>query len=170
MIKENINIELDENLIDYLNNITNEDFTYYIHQIVYLALENEKINIENVSLTISMLEVEEIKKINKEYRGIDKETDVLSFPIFDKIELDDIKKQKDANKLIKELELGDIFLCMNVVEEHAKEYETGIFRETLYMITHGICHLLGYDHIEENDKKVMRELEEKILSKIGVSE
>ena len=74
----------------------------------------------------------------------------------------------DDNKKVKELELGDIIICIDVLQEHAEEYGTGILREMLYMITHGVCHLLGYDHMIEDEKKEMRALEEKILEKIGV--
>ena len=66
-----------------------------------------------------------------------------------------------------EISIGDIVICLDVIEKQAVEYGTGFNREMLYMITHGICHLLGYDHIEENDKVVMRKMEEKILSRIG---
>ena len=62
-----------------------------------------------------------------------------------------------------EMSLGDIVLCMEVIEAHSVEYNTGFNREMLYMIVHGICHLLGYDHEIEEEKKVMRALEEKIL-------
>ena len=78
--------------------------------------------------------------------------------------------KSNKEKMLKEIELGDIILCLDVVKEQSIEYNTGILRETLYMITHGVCHLMGYDHMVEDEKKEMRALEEKILSKIGVSE
>jgi len=68
-----------------------------------------------------------------------------------------------ADKYDTETSIGDIVLCMDVIERHAKEYGTGFNREMLYMIVHGICHLLGYDHEIEEEKKEMRALEEKIL-------
>ena len=76
----------------------------------------------------------------------------------------------EESKKVKELELGDIIICIDVLQEHAIEYQTGILREMLYMITHGVCHLIGYDHEIEEEKKEMRTLEEKILNKIGVGE
>ena len=75
---------------------------------------------------------------------------------------------KEVDKKIKHIELGDIILCLDVVEEQSIEYGTGFLREILYMITHGMCHLVGYDHIEPEDKKEMRTKEEKILKRIGV--
>lgn len=163
-----VEINLDDKLVKYIEERSSKNINAEIDQIVYLILNYEKIYVDTVNVSIQVLSKEEIRNINKEYRGIDKSTDVLSFPIFEKKELDMIKEEKNIDKMIKELELGDIFICLEVVEEHAKEYETGILREILYMITHGMCHLLGYDHIEEQDKKVMRDLEEEILNKIGV--
>ena len=83
------------------------------------------------------------------------------------IRVNGTSRPADYNKL-KELELGDIILCLDVVEKQSIEYETGILRETLYMITHGVCHLVGYDHIEDDEKIEMRAMEEKILGAIGV--
>lgn len=71
-------------------------------------------------------------------------------------------KMKDE-KYDTETSIGDIVLCMDVIKRHAVEYNTGFNREMLYMIVHGICHLLGYDHEIEEEKKEMRTLEEKIL-------
>ncbi|MEG1010119.1 MAG: rRNA maturation RNase YbeY, partial [Clostridia bacterium] len=87
------------------------------------------------------------------------ETDVLSFPIFTKEELDNI--------VLDEIELGDIFLCMDVIYKNSIEYVTGMDRELKYMVVHGILHLLGYDHIEDDDKKIMRKKEEEIILKLG---
>lgn len=171
MNKENIHIDLDENVIHFISKNTNEKedkINECITDIVYIGCKENNVISDNIFISITSATKEEIRKINKEYRNIDRATDVLSFPIFEKEELEKIKLQ-DEEKRLKEIELGDIILCLDVIEEQAKEYETGILRETLYMITHGVCHLLGYDHIEDNDKKEMRIMEEKILQKIGVS-
>lgn len=167
----NIEVNIDSEIIDYVKNrIENKDINMLekIHEIVRLILEEENINVDKVSVCISKENKEGIKKLNKEYRGIEKSTDVLSFPIFEKIELKNISKQKDKNKTIKELELGDIILCMEIIEKQSVEYGTGLLRETLYMITHGMCHLVGYDHIQPEDKLLMRALENKVLTIIGV--
>jgi probable rRNA maturation factor len=179
--KENIEINLDENIIKYINETkkenkengeneegTNEDITSLINKIVYLIIKQQKIRIDNIYLSIQSVSNEEIRNLNKEYRGIDKVTDVLSFPVFEKEELDSLICEEVESKKIKELELGDIIICLDMVEKQSIEYKTGIKRELLYMITHGVCHLLGFDHIEEEDKIIMRKLEETILSKIGV--
>jgi probable rRNA maturation factor len=170
MKKENIDTDLDEKIVEFICEDLKEDkikVKEYITNIVYYVCKEEGIDCDKVYISISSATKDEIKNINKEYRNIDRPTDVLSFPIFEKEELQMISSREKSQR-IKEIELGDIILCLDVIKEQAKEYGTGILRETLYMITHGVCHLVGYDHIIEDDKIKMRELEEKILSKVGV--
>lgn len=163
----NINIDMDDALVDFVNKECGRDITDDVKTIVTTALEEKEIDGENVSISISAVDKDEIHKINKEYRNVDRPTDVLSFPIFSREEINNFKNV-DKDKRVKEMELGDIIICIDVLREHAIEYGTGILRETLYMITHGVCHLLGYDHEIPEEKKEMRALEEKILKKIGV--
>lgn len=164
-----INIDLDKNITHFCKENINEkvDIENYIQEIVKNITSKEELYFDEISVSISSATKDEIKQINKKYREIDKVTDVLSFPIFTKEELKDIIKKEDAKK-IKSLELGDIIVCLDVVKVQAVQYETGILRELLYMITHGMCHLVGYDHIKDEDKKEMRKLEEEILHKLGV--
>ena len=162
-----VNIDLDENLVNYIKEKCNKDITSDIEIIIQTALSKKKIENQNVSISISAVDKEKIHEINKEYRNVDRPTDVLSFPIFSREEID-LFSSLEKKKKVKELELGDIIICIDVLEEHAKEYETGILREMLYMITHGVCHLLGYDHEVDEEKREMRAIEEKILNKIGV--
>ena len=139
-----------------------EEYKETIDKLVARAFKLEGFNLPNVYIGIGVVTEEEIKQINNEFRHIDKSTDVLSFPIFSREEL---KKMKDE-KYDTETSIGDIVLCMDVIEKHAQEYKTGFNREMLYMIVHGICHLLGYDHEIEEEKKQMRKLEEEILENI----
>lgn len=162
-------IDLDDNLVEYIKEKCNRDITSDIEIIVQTALEEKNIENEEVSISISAVDKDEIHRINKEYRDVDRPTDVLSFPIFSRDEIDEFSSLEE-NKKVKAIELGDIIICIDVLQEHAIEYETGILREMLYMITHGVCHLLGYDHEIAEEKAQMRELEEKILNKIGVGE
>ena len=136
-----------------------EEYKSTIDKLVAKAFKIEGFSLPNVYIGIGVVTEEEIKQINSEYRKVDAPTDVLSFPIFSKEELDKMK----ADKYDTETSIGDIVLCMDVIERHAAEYGTGFNREMLYMIVHGICHLLGYDHEVEDEKKEMRALEEKIL-------
>lgn len=144
----------------------NEELEAIIEKVIQKCFEVEHINPTSLYICVTLTNPKNIREINKEYRNIDKETDVLSFPIFTKEELQKISCDDDQKKL-NEIELGDIILCNDVIREHAKEYGTGLYRETLYMITHAMFHLLGYDHEVEEDKKMMRTKEEVVLSQIG---
>ncbi len=162
-----INIDLDNNLVKYIKEKCDRDITEDVRIIVETALEEKKILDQQVSISINAVDKDEIHRINKEYRNVDRPTDVLSFPIFSREEIDNFYTL-DEDKKVQELELGDIIICIDILQEHAQEYQTGILREMLYMITHGVCHLLGYDHEIDEEKLQMRSLEEKILEKIGV--
>lgn len=165
-----VQVDFDERISEYVKEHTNENINIkdYIEKIVKQALELNNISFENVCISISSASKEEINKLNLEYRNIDRPTDVLSFPIFEREEIEEFKNIPEDKKL-KEVELGDIVLCMDIIYSQSVEYGTGIIREVLYMITHGVCHLLGYDHIEADEKVEMRKLEEEILNHLGVS-
>ena len=141
-----------------------EEYKEKINKIIEEALSLNSITIDKVYLGIGVVTPEEIQRLNKEFRDVDRVTDVLSFPIFNEEEFKNIDSIYVQDE---ELSIGDIVICLEVIEKQAEEYGTGFNREMLYMITHGVCHLLGYDHIEENDKFEMREIEKKILSRVG---
>ena len=105
-----------------------------------------------------------IREINRDTREIDKETDVLSFPQYEFSELGVIKKEEWETEII----LGDIVLSLEKAEEQAKEYGHSFERETGYLTVHSMLHLLGYDHMTDDDKKIMRAKEEEILEKLGL--
>ena len=107
-----------------------------------------------------------IQEINKVYREIDKATDVLSFPMFEKDELAQKIQKKDFTY---EDILGDIIISIEQVEKQAIEYGHSFERELSYMLVHGFYHLMGYDHIQEADKIKMRPKEEKILADLKIS-
>ena len=162
----NISIDLDNELVKYIKEKCDRDITQDIETIINIALEEKNIKDQNVSISISAVGKDEIHQINKEYRNVDKETDVLSFPIFEKEELDKKIAQKDFEY---EDILGDIIISIKKVEEQAKEYGHSFERELAYMIVHGFYHLMGYDHIKEEDKLVMRPKEEKVLERLGIT-
>ena len=143
-----------------------EEYQKTIEKVITECYKQE--NIENTKLivTITLTTPENIQEINKEYRNIDRTTDVLSFPMFEKQELEEkIKKQEFQYTDI----LGDIIISIDKVREQAKEYGHSFERELSYMLVHGFYHLMGYDHIEKEDKKKMREKEEKILDILKIS-
>ena len=107
-----------------------------------------------------------IKRINKEYRNIDKETDVLSFPMFQKEEIEGLIKKKE--NIVTDI-LGDVVISIPRVYEQAEEYNHSFERELSYMVVHGFYHLMGYDHMEEEEKKIMRQKEENVLQKLNIT-
>ena len=124
------------------------------------------------AVSIRLCGDEEIHEINRDYRGVDRATDVLSFPTVnypsgvtagaaDKLLRREYDDETDACML------GDLILSVPHVLAQAAEYGHSPEREAAYLIVHGLCHLMGYDHIEEDDKRRMRAMEEKILSAIG---
>ena len=127
---------------------------------------DEKLLNANTYIAITLTNPQNIRTLNQQYRNIDKETDVLSFPMFEKKEVQEIQKQ--TNHMVHEV-LGDIVISIPRVEEQAKEYEHSFERELAYMLVHGFYHLMGYDHIEEKDKLQMRPKEEKILQDLKIT-
>ena len=144
-----------------------EDSKYLelIEKVIRQAFIEEKI--ENIKLYINIIltNPENIKNINKQYRNIDKETDVLSFPMFEKEEIENLRK--NGNDI--EEALGDIVISLQKVEEQAQEYGHSFERELSYMLIHGFYHLMGYDHMNDNDKVQMREKEEGVLNKLQIT-
>ena len=104
------------------------------------------------------MDPEEIHEINKTYRGIDRPTDVISFALMDSE--DDYEMMEDDN------ELGDIFINVEAIRNQAKEYGHSLRREVCFLFTHGLLHLLGYDHMEEDEEKEMFALQDVILDEI----
>lgn len=144
----------------------NEEYLSVINNVLEKCYEVEKINNEKIFINIILTNPQKIRQINKEYRNIDKETDVLSFPMFEKQELDELLKAQD---FIEKDILGDIIISIPRVIEQAKEYNHSFERELAYMTVHGFYHLMGYDHMEEEEKKVMRNKEENILEQLEIN-
>ena len=140
-------------------NETNEDVSYLddLKEVLELGLKQEKI--DNVSFNVIIVDNDYIHKINKESRGIDKETDVISFALEDE---DSVILPKDIRIL------GDIYISIDKVISQAKEYSHSEKRELCFLGIHGLYHLLGYDHGSEEEEKIMFEKQEKVLSDYGV--
>lgn len=152
--------------ITYFDIEENEEYEKTIEKVLNKCYEEEGLVDSKLIITVTLTTPEEIKKINKKYRNIDKSTDVLSFPMFEKDELDEKIRNKD---FLYEDVLGDIVISIEKVQEQAEEYGHSFDRELSYMIVHGFYHLMGYDHIEEEDKKVMRPKEDKVLDSLNIT-
>lgn len=122
-------------------------------ELASICVREEGLNPENVSISLSFVSKDKIKKLNKEFRNVDKVTDVLSFPMYE---------GKIPN--LPEIELGDVVICMDKIKAQAKEFGHSEERETYYLFVHSMLHLLGYDHMNEKEKKKMRAMEEKVLA------
>ena len=124
-----------------------------------------------LAIEVSFVDEEEIRRLNRELRSIDKVTDVLSFPALELERGQAIKKAEYPFEIDEDgrLLLGSIAICVKRAKEQAEEYGHSYERELHYLIVHGIMHCLGYDHMEENDKAQMREKEETILNKLGIT-
>lgn len=125
---------------------------------------------ENLSAEVIFVSEEEIKELNKTLRGIDKITDVLSFPTLDGHRNTVIlKKHYPLDVDEGSVFLGSIAVCLKRAKEQALEYGHSEIREITYLICHGLLHLFGYDHESDEDKKEMRALEEIIMNDIGIN-
>ena len=151
--------------INYLEIEENIDYEKHIKYIIEECFKEEKLHNKNLYINIVLTTPENIRKINKEQRNIDKETDVLSFPMFEKNELDNKIKNKNFEY---EDVLGDIVISIEKVKQQAKEYGHSFEREFSYMIVHGFYHLMVYDHIKDEDKVIMRPKEENVLEKLKI--
>ena len=152
--------------IIYENIEEKQEYEQTIKKVLEACYKEEKIENSNLLITVTLTDLDTIQKINNEYRNIDKPTDVLSFPMFERKEIEENIKGK---KLLHEDILGDIVISIQKVEEQAEEYGHSFERELSYMLVHGFYHLMGYDHMEEEDKKEMRTKEEKILGMLDIS-
>ena len=142
--------------------ISEEDFAV-ISEIFQYLLSEEGIP-EKAETSLTFVDNEEIRNLNNEYRNIDSETDVLSFPIYEKAELESLKGTITEEDLL----LGDIVISLEKAREQAEEFGHSFKREIIYLFVHGMLHLLGYDHLEEDEKKEMRSREESILEKFAI--
>lgn len=136
-----------------------------------LCLQYESVHIP-CSISVCLCDDGKIKSINQEFRHIDHSTDVLSFPTINYL------KGQTAGQCEKLLRqeyddesgscfLGDLIISVPHIQAQAKEYGHSEMREAAYLLVHGICHLMGYDHIENDEKEIMRKMEEKVLSSIS---
>ena len=161
----------------------NKDYENIINKVIDKCFENEHLDRLNLYISINLTVPDVIHVINKKYRDVDRATDVLSFPMFEKNEIDamvkDALENKEGNNTELESEskldfddcevLGDLIISIPKVYEQAEEYGHSFERELAYMCVHGFYHLMGYDHMVESDKVVMRAKEDEVLNALGIT-
>ena len=139
-------------------NRTNENLDLYSNLFKKISRSAEKLLKldEDYEISVTFVRSRTIHTINRDYRGIDRPTDVISFAI-----QDDLEGFEEENK-----DLGDIFINIDYARKQAKEYGHSYEREICFLFTHGLLHCLGYDHMEEKDAEVMFKLQDEILDPI----
>ncbi len=146
------------NNIEFFNNTnTNIDEIDEVKRVIDYAVKKEKV--ENVSFNIIIVDNEYIHNLNKEYRNIDRETDVITFALED----DDSIIVGDEVRV-----LGDIYISIDKAREQAREYNHSLKRELSFLAVHGFYHLLGYDHETKEEEEVMFKKQEAILDECGI--
>lgn len=161
----------------YVENETEVTFHFDVEEIVELVaeavLDAEECPYET-QVNVLLTDNEGIHEFNREHRGIDRETDVLSFPNVDfETEGDfDIDEEREADYFdpdTGELILGDIIISVDKVKEQAESYGHSTKREFAFLVAHSMLHLCGYDHMEEEEAKVMEAKQEEILTALGIT-
>ena len=140
-------------------NETGKDIEYIdtMKKLIDYAIKHE--NLENVIFNVIIVDNEYIHKLNREYRKIDRPTDVISFA------LEDREEEIESDVRV----LGDIYISIDKVYEQALEYGHSNLREICFLMIHGFFHLLGYDHMTKEDEKVMFSKQEEILNGFGIT-
>ena len=164
-------------MTSYIENETNVTFDFSINEVADLVIR-QVLDMENcpyeTQVNILITDNEGIRQYNADYRGIDKETDVLSFPNVDYETPSDFSTLEDSiadyfDPDTDELILGDIILSVDRIKEQAEEYGHSQKREYAFLIAHSMLHLCGYDHMEEEEAKVMEAKQEEILTALGIT-
>lgn len=161
-------------MIEFDNRQNSVNFTQELEDLIQssisFALQYEKF-IKPHEMSVVITDNKGIKAINNEFRSIDMETDVLSFPMlqYEPSEEKDFKLEfDDLNPETGEAVLGDIVLSLEKALAQSKEYDHSFEREVAFLIVHSVLHLLGYDHEKDEDRKVMRQKEEAILDSMDM--
>lgn len=142
-----------------------------INDIVLASLDYEKCPYES-EVNVILTDNEAVREINREHRGIDAPTDVLSFPLVDFGTPSDFDRVEEApadyfNPETGELMLGDVVVSVDKVEEQAHKYGHSQTRELAFLVAHSMLHLCGYDHMEDGEREIMEEKQSKILEARG---
>ena len=141
-----------------ISNETNEkiDMDEKLKSVVKTVLETEGLPLE-YEVSITFVDIDEIHKLNKEFRNVDRPTDVLSFPMDEDFSIEGVDTM-----------LGDIVISMDIAKDQAKDFGHSLDREIMYLTAHSMLHLLGYDHMDEAEKIEMRAREKEVMKLLGV--
>ena len=150
-----------------------EDYAGIAKKVIEKAVELHG-GLESYSVSLYIVDPDTIKDTNRETRGIDKVTDVLSFPNLELFEgdlsvIDDMDGSDIRDPETGDIVLGEIMICRDKVYEQAEEYGHGPIREYAFLVTHSILHLLGYDHMEEDERRRMEARQKEILNALGIT-
>lgn len=126
-----------------------------------------------LEVSVTLVTKEEIHELNRNHRGVDRATDVLSFPMMEYDSPADFLGARFQQTLTispesDEMMLGDIVLCADVVCEQAEEYGHSLLREFSFLVVHSLLHLFGYDHIEEEERMIMEEKQREIMEQLQI--
>ena len=142
------------------NRVTDDELKQKICYILKIAQQELGVK-DNIGVNITFVGEKKIRELNKQFRNIDRVTDVLSFPLFEPSEVNSGEMLDPSIQS----DIGDIVICKKRAIWQAKEYGHSLLREICFLSLHGFLHVLGYDHIEKDDEKVMFALQDKILTK-----
>lgn len=131
-----------------------------VQKVIETGLEILQVE-DNVEVGVTFVDDEKIRELNRDYRYIDQPTDVLSFALEEGLDFGEIP---DAPRM-----LGDIVISLQRAEEQSREYNHSFAREVGYLTAHGLLHLLGYDHQDEDERQQMRALEEQIMNRLNLA-
>jgi probable rRNA maturation factor len=141
------------------NNFTESEleseFLDYAQKAAEIILGEDALNYE---IGLNIVSEEQIQTLNEEYRHIDEPTDVLSFILNDS----DMAEEDDF------IYLGDVVICLSIAKKQAREYNHSLLRELVYLFVHSILHMKGYDHMNEEEKQIMRAQEERVMQQISL--
>lgn len=151
-------------------NFENVGFRYrhLIRKIYDKTIICTKNNLPNTWITVSFVNKKKIQELNNQFRKVDRVTDVLSFPMLDIVYPQKLKEFKKEYSPDGSLYIGDVVICPKVAKAQAKQYKHSKKREVGFLALHGLLHVLGYDHIEKEDEKIMNQTCEEILSQLNI--
>jgi len=147
----------------FANEVSSEfdDFEHYFNDLAKIIFEHLNLD-DNFMFEVDLVDEESIHRINRDYRNINRPTDVISFAFEDDNDF--------SNLISKDLprDLGEIIICTDVAKKQSEEYHHSFLREMSFLFTHGILHLLGYDHMKEDDEKIMFSIQDEIMEIMGL--